>query len=489
MVRFRNRRRIADRADIPASLMVCAILAWLSGGRAAQAQGAKLEFAERPIMVSCELANGPCFRLKFNIVDEKGAPAPVELPAPDQLARGLTIHMADRTATPFLASADSDGQHGKVRPRVALILIDVSGSMNTRLKSGQTRFEAAKAGASIFLNGFEDGTDRLAVVPFGSQRVQETIRSARFATTKDRAREEILDLPTPQPKTNTALFSAVSEALDVLGAAARDVQGSPETMLLVMTDGQNDIRPGDDPGLLEGDQGLQTVARKVQDSGIQVHAIGFGNKDEIDETALRRFGTKYNMTEDPEDLKRLFTVARALLNSRVRVTLESPWTDRASLAGRSFPFAAELRLPNREVLRSGEITWSTPQMGVPAFQGKCDEAEARALLIRPKPPDTTGWIGVAVLRPLVVFLGFSVLLLALWFGLPRLIWPARYEQEAAALRPDRWVGQTRVEPGAYGRKLPPGFDKHKKGAPERAPSDKTIVRPREDFNATRTRLD
>src|SRR5579864_763693 len=159
------------------------------------ALGAKLEFAEKPVMVSCDLANGPCFRLKFNIVDEKGAPAPVELPAPDQLAQRLTIHMGDRTAIPFFASAESDGQHGKVRPRVALILIDVSGSMNTRLKSGQTRFEAAKAGASIFLDGFADGTDRLAVAPFGSKHVEETIRAAQFATTKEGARREIMDLP------------------------------------------------------------------------------------------------------------------------------------------------------------------------------------------------------------------------------------------------------------------------------------------------------
>jgi Ca-activated chloride channel family protein len=470
-------------------VVVWGILVWLAGGRVALAQPATLQFAEKPVMVNCDLANSPCFRLKFNVVDEKGAPAPVELPAPDQLVRSLTIHMGDRTATPFFALADSDGQRGQVRPRIALILIDVSGSMNTRLRSGQTRFEAAKAGATIFLNGFEDGTDRLAVAPFGSQHVEQTIRAARFATTKEQARAEILDLPRPEPKTNTALFSAVSAALDVVATAARDVPGSPEAMLLVMTDGQNDVQPGDDLGLLAGSEGLQAVERKVQSSGVPVDAIGFGSKDEIDETALRRISTKYNMTEDPEDLKRLFTVARALLNSRMRVTLESPWGDRASLAGRSFPFRADLRLPGGEILHSDVATWSPPQMGVPVFQGKCSEAEARALLIRPKLPDTTGWLGVAILRPLLVFLGLGMVLAVLWFGLPRLIWPARYEQEAEALRPDRWVDQSRVEPGASVRKAPPGFDKHNQGAPERAPSDKTTVKPRDDFHTTRTRLD
>ncbi len=89
-------------------------------------------------------------------------------------------------------------------------------------------------------------------------------------------------------------------------------------------------------------------------------------------------------------------------------------------------------------------------MGVPAFEGKCDEAEARALVVRPKPPDTTGWVGVAILRPLLVFLGLSALLIVLWFGLPRLIWPARYEQDAVALRPDRWMGQIGSSAGRIG---------------------------------------
>lgn len=469
----------------------CCALAALAGfsSPVSGQTGARLQFADKPVMVSCTLANGPCFRLKFNIVDEKGAPAPVELPAADQLARSLTIHMGERSATPFFASAETPGGQGTVRPRVALILIDVSGSMNTRLNNGQTRFAAAQAAAAIFLDGFEDGVDRLAVVPFGSRQVEGTIRTAQFATSKQAARAQIESLPIPQPKTNTALYTAVDTALSVLSAAAHEAPGAPETMLVVMTDGQNDVQAGDDPGLLAGEDGLRAVEQKVRDAGIPVHAIGFGKRAELDETALRRISTKYDMTEDPEDLKRLFTVARALLNSRMRVTFEAPWTDRASLAGRSFNFTGDLRLPDGEVLHSNQATWSTPQMGVPAFQGKCDETEARALLLRPKPPDTTAGVGIAILRPLLVFTGLGVLLAILWFGLPRLIWPARYEQEAAVLRPDRWVAQTRVEPGANARKAPPGFDKRRSNLPERAPSDKTTLKPLNDFNVTRTRLD
>jgi hypothetical protein len=360
--------------------------------------------------------------------------------------------------------------------------------MNTRLKTGQTRFEAATAAASIFLNGFEDGADRLAIAPFGSRDIIETIRSARFATTRQAALDALAAIPRPDPKANTALYSAVNAAVDALASAAHQVSGSPETLLVVMTDGENDVRRSDDPGLLAGTEGLEAVARHVEESGIPVQAIGFGSRDEIDETALRRIGTKYNMTEDPEDLKRLFTVARALLNSRIRVTFESPWMDRASLAGRSFPFTADLRLPSGETLHSNEVIWSTPQMGVPAFQGKCEEAEARALLVRNRLQESTGWLGIAILRPLVVFAGLGALLVILWFGVPRLIWPERYEREEAALRPERWIAGTRTEHPAYGRKSPPGFEKRDSGLVERAPGDKTMVRAKDPYT-TRTRLD
>jgi hypothetical protein len=467
------------------AVVVCAGIAACPLGLA---QTARLEFAEKPVMVSCDLANAPCFRLKFNIVDDKGDPAPRELPAPEQLARSLNIHMGEKTASPFFVSIDSEGQRRAVQPRVAMILIDVSGSMNTRLKTGQTRFEAATAAASIFLNGFEDGADRLAIAPFGSRDVIETIRSARFATTRQAALDALAAIPRPDPKANTALYSAVNAAVDALASAAHQVSGSPETLLVVMTDGENDVRRSDDPGLLAGTEGLEAVARHVEESGIPVQAIGFGSRDEIDETALRRIGTKYNMTEDPEDLKRLFTVARALLNSRIRVTFESPWMDRASLAGRSFPFTADLRLPSGETLHSNEVIWSTPQMGVPAFQGKCEEAEARALLVRNRLQESTGWLGIAILRPLVVFAGLGALLVILWFGVPRIIWPERYEREEAALRPERWIAGTRTEHPAYGRKSPPGFEKRDSGLVERAPGDKTMVRAKDPYT-TRTRLD
>ena len=469
--------------------MLCALTASFRLVPSVLAQNASLEFAEKPLMINCELANAPCFRLTFNIVDGKGAPAPMALPPADQLADNFAIHVGERSAAPFYVSIGGGGHERNVRPRLAMILIDVSGSMNKVLKTGQTRFDAATEAVSIFLNGFEDGIDRVAIAPFGSRQVVETLRSASFASAREAAMRTLHDIPRPDPKANTGLFSAVSTALDILTAASHDFPGSPETMLIVMTDGENDVRNGDDPGLLTGSEGLDRVARKVQDAGIPVNAIGFGDRREIDTNALQRIGSKYDVTEDPDALKRIFSVARALLNSRIRVTVESPWTDRASLAGRSFLFNASLRLPSGQTINSNDVTWATPQMGLPTYQGRCEEAESKALLARNKLQQSYAWMGIAFVRPVLVFVGLGAVLLILWFGVPRLVWPDRYEKEASPLRPERWVDQTRASgQSAYRKKAPPGFDKRSGGPDARAAGDKTIVRARDPYT-TRTRFD
>lgn len=477
-----------QRASRPAGFVLRFLLVLLSASVfcANAQQQPTLQFADRPVLVNCELANAPCFRLKFNIVGPNGAPAPVELPPANQLASNLTIHIGGKSVTPFFVSAEKGASTDSMRPRIVMLLIDISGSMRTILRNGLTRFDAAKSAASMFLNGFESGTDKIAIVPFGSHNVEQMVRNAQFATTREQAQAQIDSLKAPSPRENTGLFTAVSAALDVLARQSHAAPGS-EVLLVVMTDGQNDVERGDDAGLLSGEQGLSTVASKVQTSGIAVHAIGFGDKKDIDQAALGRIGTKFDMTEDPDDLKRLFTVSRALLNSRMRATLESPWKDRASLAGKDLVFTADLSLPSGEVLHSEKAKWSAPEMDVPSFQDKCEPMEARALLARPKLPDSTGWLGMAILRPLAVFVGFGVLLSLLWFGLPRLIWPERYEPQEVALRPDRWVAQTQFKESPRRRKAPAGFEKS--AATVRGAADKTSYRPRTDFSSTRTRLD
>ncbi len=434
-------------------------------------------------MVNCDPASTvPCFRLKFNVVDAQGAPLGVQLPSPDKLTSSITVRVEGQDVTPFYAAAGGDAK--AVRGRVALVLVDISGSMNRPISTGETRFEAAKAAISQFLDGFANGVDRVAVVPFESHNLEANIRAARFASTKQDALQQVQALPAPQPHNNTGLYSAAVTGLSVLSNQmkdARSLAGSPEALLIVMTDGKNEVFQGDDPGLLSGPAGLEEAAGKIQTSGIQTIGIGFGNANEIDEASLRRISTKFYMAQDLEHLKAIFSFARTLLSSRIQATFASPWADRASLAGRTLHVAVRLMLPNGQELASQAKSWTTPEIGVPLFEGKCEPEEMKAILQK-SVAGGSGWM--SVLRPVLVFLGLGTLLLVLWFWIPRLAWPEQYIGIEPA---PRWANQTTY--GARASSKPPaGFGSPKTSyQAQRAPSDATVVQPRPDF--TKTRLD
>ena len=437
----------------------------------------RLDFSDNIRMVDGDpAASVPCFRIKFNIVDAQGAPLPVQLPTPDKLAENISVHVGEQPITPFFAVASGDKI--SVRPRVALVLVDISGSMNRPLATGQTRFEAAKMALSTFVDGFQDGMDRVAIVPFESHHVEPTIRAARFATTRQEALQQVQSLPQPESHNNTGLYSAVSIGIDVLSQELKNRAtnaGSPETLIVLMTDGKNEVFKGDDAGLLDGALGLQQAAEKVRGSGLQIIGIGFGDAKDIDETALRQISTRHYMTADAATLTRIFAVARTLLSSRIQATFASPWPDRATLAGKTLRVSVRLKLASGQELSSDQKLWVTPQMGVPLFEGHCDTDEMKALYQRVT-PTASGWM--SVLRPVLVFLGLGCLLLVLWFWVPRLVWS---EQYIGVVPTKRWASQTTVQ-----KRAPQGFDTGKSGyQPPRAAMDKTVVAPRADFTKTR----
>jgi Mg-chelatase subunit ChlD len=465
--------------------IVCGLAALFFAAAAARAQNVsgRLDFSDNIRMVDCDpAATVPCFRLKFNIVDAQGGPLPAQIPPPEKLAENITVQVGDQAPiTPFYAVA-SAGDKQTVRGRVALVLIDISGSMNRPIATGQTRFEAAKAALSSFLDGFQDGIDRVAIVPFESHQVEPTIRAARFASTRQEALQQIQALPLPQAHNNTGLYSAVALGLDLLSqelAKKGKAATSPEALIVLMTDGKNEVFKGDDAGLLDGPSGLQTAAAKVQSSGVQVIGVGFGDPKDIDEVALRQLSSKYYMTADLANLTKVFAVARTLLASRIQATFSSPWPDRASLAGKTLHVSVKLKLASGQELGSDQKIWATPQMGVPLFESHCDTDEMKALYQRITPTES-GWI--SVLRPVLVFVGLGVLLLILWFWIPRLVWADQY---IGAVPTKRWAGQSAKGRSAPGN-APPGFDAAQAGqqAP-RASLDQTIVMPRPDFTKTR----
>ena len=449
----------------------------------AQSANAHLDFAGNLQMLACDpVSSAPCFRMQLNVVDAQGHPAGVELPENAKLPASMRVHLENEELTPFYAAAE----HGSSAPqhRVALVLIDISGSMNRKLSTGNTRFEAARSALEDFLNQFQNGYDEVAIVPFESHHVIDTIRNARFVTTRQDALAAATALPLPGPRNDTALYSAVSAGLDTLSQQAKSEAAQsgkpPDTLLIVMTDGTNEILRGDDPGLLAGPAGLEQVSSKVRQSGMQVIGIGFGDPSEIDQTALKALSTKSFMASGYDELRRIFALAHKLLTDRLTATFVSPWPDRASLAGRTLHVTADLTLPSGQVLTSTPQVWSAPAIGLPLYEGRCSAAEMKALLDETS-GTTGGWI--SVVRPLVVFGGLAALLLILWFWVPRLVWPEQYIGEVPAAR---WLGSSGSRAQRPGRD-PTGFGPQSKQIEglNRAPSEGTIVQP--DF--TRTRLE
>ncbi len=397
----------------------------------------------------------------------------------------LKIKLENQEIDPFFAVALT-GQTKTVRGRVALIVVDISGSMNIKLPSGRTRFQTAQEAMQQFLDGFDESVDHVAIVPFESHNVAGPINNAQFATTKTDVSSQIEALPVPQPRNNTALYSAIVLGLQVLSKQSAAIPGSPETQLIVMTDGKNEVYKGDDPGLLDGPAGLEEAVKAVRSSGTQVIGIGFGSPGsaDVDEAALRQLSTKFYMAQDLSTLKQAFTVARTLQTNRMVATFTTQAEDRSSLEGKTLHVSAALNLPGGRQFQSGEQIWAPPEMSVPTFDGKCDTDELKAAL--QLVPTSGNWL--PLLRPVLVFFGLATLLLVLWFWVPRLVWAEQYIGTFAIQGGSRrWADKSQVRsksPARPSRSAPPGFETRKGGAqPPRAPADRTVVQP--DFSMSR----
>jgi hypothetical protein len=403
----------------------------------------------------------------------------------------MTAEVSGLPARVFYAAASQSAD--KPAPRITLLLVDVSGSMNTVIPGGQTRFQAARSALTEFLANFQDGVDQVAIVPFGSHNVAATIRSATFATTRQAALEEVDGLSSPQRTNNTALFSAVVEGYQVLNRhyeALENEQSSAaaQAMMVVMTDGRNEVFPGDDAGLLAGADGLDQATRVVASSPFPILGIGFGSPSEIDQDALRRLSNRPPiLAQDGGQLKNAFSFARQFLTDRIQITFLSPWPDRASLAGRNLTVTATLKMPDGRRLASDEAAFETPQIGFPLFSGKASLQELAALNSTTRFTAESDWL--TWLRPLFVFIGIGLFFVIAWFWLPRIIWPGQYIGNVSLPRPARkWSGRS----GATVRSMdsltgaPTGFVGVRGGAAQRKPEDATIMQPPAD--GTRTRL-
>jgi Ca-activated chloride channel family protein len=311
--------------------------------------------------------------------------------------------------------------------------------MLERLASGQSKFDAARAAAKQFLSGFEPGVDNIAVVSFESHQVVSRIQRAVFATDIGSVQAQIDHLTDPDRKGNTGLYSAIASALDVLNAKKNeDIFRS--AMLLVLTDGKNDVHPdkGDDPGLLAGETGLMKVAGVARASGFTVVTIGFGDTPgSIDPAALRTIASPehYWSAENLHTLEQIFRREKEALINQFDITFATDWSDNRSLMGRDIQFRVRMKADDGRSFESGPIVFTTPETSPPPFDGLLSADEEEAWIRRPadsnQKQEVRSLQDVLLSRFLIMAgLGFS--LAAFWFGLPRMIWPESYLRSVAS---------------------------------------------------------
>ena len=180
-----------------------------------------------------------------------------------------------------------------------------------------------------FCSSFQDGVDHIAIVPFESHQVVERIKAARFVSTTAEARHQIEALPAPRGDYNTALYSATVAALEVL-EGRKALHPSRQFQLIILTDGKNDVRPRDDPGLLDGNRGLQTVVLKASEVRIPIYTVGFARPRDLDEASLQAMAwpssSNYFPAPDADRLEQALQalkVVRQTLVDRLRITFST----------------------------------------------------------------------------------------------------------------------------------------------------------------------
>ncbi|MBK5189292.1 MAG: VWA domain-containing protein [Gemmatimonadaceae bacterium] len=296
-------------------------------------------------------------------------------------------------------------------PLTLLVLVDISGSMK-----GQG-IELTRSALRTFISELPRGSVRVAVAPFASRRLAPQIRAATF-TDPQSALAQVDALP--QPEGNTGLYSAVEIGSEVVKGALQNAPADAWGALLVITDGRNDVRAGDDPGLLSGAAGRDAAVNAVASSGSYVWLVGIGDApDGADLQALAgTHGERYLVAEDPLLLHRVFTGIRDALFTTRALTYPAPAWARTRLARGIFPMTVS-RGDGRGCCAAVVAgRWTPPLYALPAFSGVADSGTATAQAITSF-EQSEARVGSNVL----VFAFFALVALILWFVLPRMLWP------------------------------------------------------------------
>lgn len=375
----------------------------------------------------------PAFQITTNIL-VGNQPLPIPYVASNEILRQLTVSCNSQPLQ-ILHVRQNWRDKGTVQnatlKRTAILLVDVSGSMLERAQDGRIKFGAMQEACQQFVPNFVEGIDQVAVIPFGSVNVRQGVASAPFYTKKADLARAIETIPSPLTSANTGLFSAVYCALKRFQEVAERSRSTddpiPQRLLVVMTDGINDVgHRGDDSGLLTD---WRIVKRLADNLGVQIITVGFGDRTNIDENALRRLAWKsesnYIRAGNARELVQAFRTAHTLHLERLTITFLPTETQRVQLLKqRQFDLQWH---PIRGETIAGSFIW-TPAgvVGGSPFEGVLTDEERQTI-----PSDTSSeyvWLPtyLTILISLLIIYGL------LWQKLRTQ--PHRHEVEVLRLR-------------------------------------------------------
>jgi len=392
------------RKNATAALLCLLAGALIESAALAQTDEVRLALPERIQMLRVHnLSETVVFRVPLNIVTATGKPQKISAYNPEHIERGIHVFEGDSELRVCHIGLGS-------RPRrYAILLVDVSGSMLEPAEDGSRKFDAMKGACLRFVEDFVPGVDFIAVVPFHSHGVIENIQRAEFFTDKEQLRGYINQLPAPMPENNTALYSAAQAALNRLMQIQKAQGPNAQYLLVLLTDGKNDVRAGDDPNLETSPDNMIALKSRAD---IPIITVGFGNNRNLNENDLRNLASPmisgYYPARHADDLVAAFQQARSVQLDRLWVTfLPRP----NSLTQLVSPHTYRIQLVlDKGKPAEGLITWTPGAVNVP--QGVLPAEESDCLPPQPRPD----W-----LQPILIFASLSLFLSLMWFKPPKWI--------------------------------------------------------------------
>ncbi len=195
---------------------------------------------------------------------------------------------------------------GEVGPLTTLLVMDLSGSMN----SGD-KLDAAKAAAREYVNQMRPG-DQAGLLTFNTRT-----NYVQPITADHQALLNAIDGMTARD--NTAMYDALLEAVDIL----EEVGG--RKAIIVLTDGLDNVSQA------TPDQ----IIAQIGPAGLSISTIGLGEPNQgpgaltaLDEDALQSLASQaggvYGFAEDEDSLRRLYQTYAIAMQSEYVVTYTSP---------------------------------------------------------------------------------------------------------------------------------------------------------------------